>query len=102
MSFWKEAWQPLIAFAIGATLMLTFNLTNSRILKQENKALQEIIKENEKEKQVKLEIIQKLMEADTIQLPNIDSVLISIDEKDRTHIDSMSADELRDFLLGTD
>lgn len=91
----------VIGIVVGIVLMGIFSATRTSHLKKsikehkkEVKELNNLIKKNERA----IEIL--LIERDNIEIPNIDSILIKIDETDYIEFDTMSNDDLRCFLLG--
>ena len=87
-----------IILALLVYILITFN-TNKQIkksIKSTNKELKVLEKEI---KQNLIDIYILKVEYDSIKIPNVDSALNYIDEKNYTFVDSMSVSELKQFLL---
>jgi hypothetical protein len=92
---------PYVIIIILSTILI-FNLTNIRHLKRDNKSIKKEVKLLEKEIKKRLIVIDELKEEyNDIIIPNVDSLINEINEKDYSYIDTMSIDELKKFLTDT-
>lgn len=90
---------PYIVIII-LSIILIFSLNNKRHLKKDNKSIKKENKLLEKEIKKGLIVIEELKkEYNDIIIPDVDSLINEINEKDYSYIDTMSIDELKKFLL---